>query len=524
MVGASASPWGTVSAERLRLNPFRVLGLGLDATPAQIRRASERIVAARRLGSGSAPASVLPLPGPVDEAAVRDAAHQLRDPALRLLAEAFWFQPDPGPEPAQWSLDAGQDLPSLRQAWYRVSEHEDAGDRQVAARHNLEVMALIQALDAFGPNAPVPAPDPPDDGWWSEALDTWAEVLKDGAEATRVRRRAGELGLSAADLPSAAQFTGVLGRAVVDPLVEQTIRELDAGRGQDPDDVIEDLVYVELPEGLGEEAVHQLVRHADERIRAIADPGWARVRRDPATSREVAEELIATLDRPLALLAAADSEDLDLGLSQRAHDDVATTLAACAARVADLEPHYKADAVRYAERGLALAVSAEAQEQTATVFASLSDVRITPRQGPTAAQAGLPLQNGYPLSCVECGRQVVNENTLNVPVFRPDGSRTERELVQLPFCGRCGLRALLLLPLILARTIGLWATLIIGALTIFTDLSSRWLWYSAAAWVIGTAVAALRRRYMGARLSVAPQIRQALAEGWRPAPGWGIHE
>jgi hypothetical protein len=88
-----------ISATQLRANPFRVLGLAADASAAQVRRQAERVAAAHRLGAAQAAPGVLPPATAPDEAALREAAHRLRDPQARLLSELLWFSPDPGPDP-----------------------------------------------------------------------------------------------------------------------------------------------------------------------------------------------------------------------------------------------------------------------------------------------------------------------------------------------------------------------------------------------------------------------------------------
>lgn len=520
MVVARTFPWGTVSATRLRLNPFRVLGLNVDATGAQVRRAAEKVAAGRRLGSTSAAPTLLPLPVPPDEDAVREAAHQLRDPATRLLAETFWLHPDPSPGPARWSLDAGQDLAELRRIWA-----QQQGERRAAAQHNLAVVTLIHAVDALEPNPVVPQPSPPVDGWWPDVLEAWSGLMDGNGPAKELQVRARALSLNAADLNSTARLNAALAQAVVDPLVEQLIRAVDATDGPEPDlELISDLSEAQFPESVAEDAVHRLVRHADERVRAVAEPGWARVRKDSSAASEVADELMTTLDRPLTLLQWAHDEDLDLGLAQRACDDVATTLAACAMRIADDDPSRRTDALRVAEEGVDYAIGKEAVQQATSVVASLSGGFAGSRLQATSSDPGSSFRfEDYLRTCVECGRPARGDGTLNIQLARRHVV-TERTTLRLPWCSRCAFRGVLSLPLVLAQVLGLYGGIVAIVLWLFADLSFRWPLICAAAWFVSQLYFARRRNKMGGRLSRVPEVRQALAEGWHPAPGWGIRE
>jgi hypothetical protein len=98
----------TTSADRLRDNPFVVLGLPPDASRAEIERTGQRLIAELALGRQAAATYATPLgPEVRTEERVRAAVAELRDPARRLVHEA-WAQLPPGGAPQSlawpWSL------------------------------------------------------------------------------------------------------------------------------------------------------------------------------------------------------------------------------------------------------------------------------------------------------------------------------------------------------------------------------------------------------------------------------------
>ena len=124
--------------ELYRFNAFRVTGLHVDATPAEVRRSASQLRAAHALGVDAPPTGqALPLiPAPSHEL-VEQALARLRDPVSQVFDMFFWFWP--GNDAAAAALAAG-DLDGAERAW-------DA-DGSAAASHNLAVLNHLLALDA----------------------------------------------------------------------------------------------------------------------------------------------------------------------------------------------------------------------------------------------------------------------------------------------------------------------------------------------------------------------------------------
>ena len=90
-----------------RRNPFFVLELAADATPADVERAGQRLLALLTVGSAHAHTYPTPLgPATRDAEQVRQALAALRDPEQRVLHE-LWAHLVPADGPAAGHGNAG---------------------------------------------------------------------------------------------------------------------------------------------------------------------------------------------------------------------------------------------------------------------------------------------------------------------------------------------------------------------------------------------------------------------------------
>jgi hypothetical protein len=94
-----------------RSNPFFVLEIRTDATPTEVERAGQRLLALLAVGSATAGTYQTPLgPATRDADQVRQALALLRDPVQRVLHE-LWANV----------------VPATGQAWATTSSHNAAG-------------------------------------------------------------------------------------------------------------------------------------------------------------------------------------------------------------------------------------------------------------------------------------------------------------------------------------------------------------------------------------------------------------
>jgi hypothetical protein len=176
-----------------RKNLFRILGLPVSASAADVRRQQKRLEMERKLGvtSSGATNGILTLVPPPASEETRAAMDRLADPEARLLDEVFWFWPlKPGAaqDPALTALAAGhaKDAATL---WAAESQK---GPRSHVALHNLAVLEHLTALD-YEARLSASGLDEKKKtrlgDLWAKALGRWLQILNNEAFWEDVRLR-----------------------------------------------------------------------------------------------------------------------------------------------------------------------------------------------------------------------------------------------------------------------------------------------------------------------------------------------
>jgi hypothetical protein len=334
-------------------NAFRVTGLAVTASRRDIRRVSDRVKIAERLGEAAAPAHALAPLTPVTPAALTGALDRLRDPRLRLVDEFFWFWPaagqpaaaapaigtsaaaapaggpgadgtaaaTPAPgttagttaritagttdstttvggadDPALSAL-AGGDVGEARRRWSQAAASDGA------ARHNLAVLAHLLALDAERAGAGAAGAAPASAGGagrpdWREVYWLWAAALRDEAcwetfEARIAAAGDARLGVGlAAGIRSALPGTLLAGGAAL------AAAALDAG---DPPTARAHLAALrELGEGDADEALRRACEPWLAQVRALCTEADRSAQNNQPDGADIAERLLADAEPTIA--------------------------------------------------------------------------------------------------------------------------------------------------------------------------------------------------------------------------------
>jgi len=127
MSGRQGSPEAAAEAlERIRENPFYVLGLRPSASRIEVEREGQKLLGMLELGLGSAATYPTPVGlGARTPDKVRRAMAELRDPERRLLHE-LWARLDPAPAQAEAPQDA------LEEELAEMASAEPAGEDPLA--------------------------------------------------------------------------------------------------------------------------------------------------------------------------------------------------------------------------------------------------------------------------------------------------------------------------------------------------------------------------------------------------------
>jgi len=344
MPPTSSSALGAPTATQLARNPFRLLGLPPACPPAAVRRAADRALAQARLGAAPVPPGPRPPAAPPGDDAVRRAAHELRDPGARLLAELFWFEADPGRGDATWAIDGTMPLTQLEDVWSQATGPRPATDptsswqvRSPAAARNLAVLALVQLADADAADGGPGAAAPPAAAW-RDAPAWWSVWLNADTTPVKVLARARELGVTAAQGLDAGGVRRALTRAFLVPYLELVTRATD--RGQDVSDhLARGLTAGGLDAAEVRGALADVVDTAARRIDADVEQSWVGVQAEPSTAHEVAARLRDELTPWVALMRTADSPGRPLSACSTAvrlrADQLGDMIVACAVNYLD---------------------------------------------------------------------------------------------------------------------------------------------------------------------------------------------
>jgi hypothetical protein len=286
-----------------RRNLFRVLGLPVTATTADVRRQQKRLELQRKLGvaQGDAQAAALSLAPPPTEEAYRAALERLTDPEARLLDELFWFWPldgATGPDAALRALEQGR-LEEARRCW--EEEAASARDPRAVARHNLAVLDHLQALDReVAPVGPAGA-----DGvqLWTQALAGWRAVAETEGFWSRLGDRIRELDDARLTTGVARRIRSTLPRAL---LSINAALAFQAGERKDPAAVKKHLELLRAADrdGLAAEVLRAGLEPTRRQIKAMVEDARSRWVAIPHQGDRIVRELH---DQAAALLATVDA-------------------------------------------------------------------------------------------------------------------------------------------------------------------------------------------------------------------------
>jgi hypothetical protein len=175
-----------------RTNAFRVTGIDVDSSAAEISRQIQKLEMMERLGADSAvstgPFALKPRPRIAD---VQEARRRLSDPELRIVDEFFWFWPSDEStstsDAALLALRRG-DIQSAQSIW---QQRQRIG-KDSCATHNLAVLNHLQALEQeLSPIVLSTKLENPTDGQalWAAASANWQQLVSETEFWERFARR-----------------------------------------------------------------------------------------------------------------------------------------------------------------------------------------------------------------------------------------------------------------------------------------------------------------------------------------------
>jgi hypothetical protein len=305
-------------------NPFRVLGLRVDAKSTDIRRAQQRRRMRRKLGVADLDLATSGPFGPSSSGEEQQAAEeQLTLPISRFLAEVFWFWPEQAESSGFQRLQEG-DVEGATRTWEQASD----GEGDIVSLHNLAVLYHCRALDEENGDrdAGESSGGRALEESWQLAFHHWRAVVERDDFWDALDRRANELN----DALLSPQLLQGMRRTFPKALltVNATIAYA-AATSSDAAGVHRQITLMKkagFPDPMVEDAIREAVTPLRERIRSAIETARKRWGRTPHRGNEFVRELVG---QTKPLLEIADRLLVDDALTRASiHDAVADAILA----------------------------------------------------------------------------------------------------------------------------------------------------------------------------------------------------
>jgi hypothetical protein len=422
--------FGTIGPQLYQTNPFRVLGLSVEATVPEIRRRVDLLQKSLTLEIA---VPTKPSPLPLDVLPTSDllleSLQRIRDPERRLIDELFWLWPQQpgGEDPAHIALSNG-DMDSAIEFW--------RANYCGVGCHNLAVFSHAQALDlemARQQRSLTLEEESRRDQLWRYALQHWRNLGSDNAFWDRFDLRVDHLNdprFSRADAITVRQH---LWLAVLSINAKLAIGARRDGRTVDANRQLEFMKVASFDGNVAEEALQLELEPQRENLQWLCREATAEAKKDPSRADEIATVL---LNQAAPLLELLDWLPANHSISYTAHDQVSQT----AYEVLLELPRYYQDTDlpgEPAQRGLpvlrqikTIAVSDTLLQQLEANISHLDDF----------LKMGAPVVESFdsnasePRSCWFCGQNPPLMD-LSFGVMMQRGS--DRTLVLVPRCRKC---------------------------------------------------------------------------------------
>ena len=305
-----------------RRNAFRIMGLSVEATAADITRQSDKLRMTEKYGAGNRPPSAFPLMPPPDVDQIRDASDRLRDPERRLVDEFFWFWPSElGKSQTDEALAAlrRREEDQAAALWRRQG---DMGSTNNVSIHNLAVFMHARALDLEFPNGEAKELKPKErEEFWKIAYQMWKALLDDERFWSRLTARIRELDDPRLTTGTARRMQTSLPLALLLIQAQLALRAAEANKPEEAKWHLAIMHSAGYADTLVNEAVRITVEPLRDRIKTICKASDKESDDFPERGDQIAERLLVQC-KPM--LAALDIM-LPAGNSARdaSHDEIA---------------------------------------------------------------------------------------------------------------------------------------------------------------------------------------------------------
>lgn len=370
MASEMQADWGVLLNEATpnlySLNPFRVLGLPVEATPRAINNRERELMILESMDFPPEEmarqfAGILPCDPPPDEEAVREALYKLSEPDLRMVEEFFWFWPqqaDRDDQDAAFSAMRNGDYQQAITIWNR-----QAGNGDVIAVHNLAVFYHALALDIEKMEQIQALNDQQAQQklyYWKEAFSRWRACIGEDTLWKRMSDRIIELDDPRATEHGLEKLKSLLPAAILK--INATLLIQAAERGNRQSIQMHNSLIVES--GFTGAAIEEVFRFVlaplREKIRLLCSAADKKINENPENGNQVAARLMEQGSRILQIIDLL----LEKGNSAReeAHEQIVQQLISVIVVFANQTENWE-KGLHLMEQTLAIAESASIRER-----------------------------------------------------------------------------------------------------------------------------------------------------------------
>ena len=313
-----------------RRNAFRVLGLSVNATGAEVRRRQSQLMMSQKLGlslfkGGSGYLSLDVRPSEDD---IRRAVQRLHDPETRLLDELFWFWPreDGSGEDGLKLLAEGRVTDTVS-FWL---EHEREGGSDGSCKHNLAVLCHALALDFEHKGAAEPLTRREReacDSYWENAYKGWGTLFDDGDFWRRLANRMRDLDDPRLTPELAQRIRNCLPKAILLVNARMAVRAAERSKEKAASRHLHIMRGSLFDQSLVGETLRECLSDLRQRIKMSAEAAEKEAEEDPKNANRVAWDFLNTSKSLLATVGLLLPEGDPL--REAVHDEVSNRALRC---------------------------------------------------------------------------------------------------------------------------------------------------------------------------------------------------
>lgn len=315
-----------VAKDLYRKNPFRILGLPINASLKEINRKQKSIEMSIDLGTvlSQSIAGILPLEPSPDKDCIKIAVEQIRDPHVRLIYGLFWFWQSNHSKDECLELLHKRKFNEALKYWHDNEGNSNSGS---IAKHNMAVLYHLTALDLEDKIVNGTAIEKEIESCkshWKSAYTRWFDLVETDFFGDCIIQCLEDIDDVRLTLDVVNNIRHTLPKALLNINAELAV---DASYRCDSKEVkrhIDIMNASGFDDRIIQEVLRDVTKPIIERIHSVCVPITEKSKKTPREANSAVKALLSEIKlllQSLDLLIPSDSS-----LKERCHDEVAATL------------------------------------------------------------------------------------------------------------------------------------------------------------------------------------------------------